>query len=73
MKQNISRQNERNLQIVRDEAQRKLDDAFSQVRLSEENAMGQSRKIESLQSQMDQLSQLIRQQQQTPPNIATPQ
>ena len=58
---------------LRDEAQRRLDDALSEVRLSKEKPIAQSRKIESLQSQMDQLSKLIRQQQQTPPNIATPQ
>ena len=73
MKQNLSMQHERDLQIVRDEAQRKIDDAFSQARLSGEKAIAQSRKIEDLQFQMNQLSQLIRQQQQTPPNIATPQ
>ena len=74
MKQNVSMQHQRDLQIVRYEAQRRLDDALSQVRLSEEKATAQSRKIESLQFQMDQLSQPIRQQQQqTPPNIATPQ
>ena len=66
MKENLSMQHERDLQIVRDEAQRKLDDAFSQARLSEEKAIAQSRKMEDLQSQMNQLSQLIRQQQQTP-------
>ena len=73
MKQNLSMQHERDLQIVRDEAQRKIDDATNQARLSEERAIAQSRKIEDLQSQMHQLSQLIRQQQQSPPNIATPQ
>ena len=73
MKQNLSMQHKRDLQIVRDEAQRKIDDVFSQARLSEEKAIEQIRKIEDLQSQMNQLSQLIRQQQQTPPNIATPQ
>ena len=73
MKQNLSMQHERDLLIVRDEAQRKIDDAFSQARLSEEKAIAQSRKIEDLQSQMNQLSQVIRQQQQTPPNTATPQ
>ena len=72
MKQNLSMQHERDLQIVRDEAQRKIDDIFSQARLSEEKAIAQSRNIEDLQFQMNQLSQLIRQQQQTPPNIATP-
>ena len=46
MKQNLSMQHERDLQIVRDEAQRKIDDAFSQARLSEEKAIAQSRKIE---------------------------
>ena len=65
MKQNLSMQHERDLQIVRDEAQRKLDDAFSQARLSEEKATAQSRKIEDLQSQMNQLSQLIRQKKKT--------
>ena len=54
-------------------SQRRLDDALSQVRLSEEKATAQSRKIECLQSQMDQLSQLIMQQQETPPNIDIPQ
>ena len=63
MKQNLCMQHERDLQIVRDEAQRKIDDAFSQARLSEEKAIAQSRKIEDLQFQMNQLSQLIRQQQ----------
>ena len=70
MKQNLSMQHERDLQIVRDEAQRKIDDAINQARLSEERAIAQNRKIEDLQSQMH---QLIRQQQQSPPNIATPQ
>ena len=60
MKQNLSMQHERGLQIVRDEAQRKIDDAINQARLSEEKAIAQSRKIEYLQSQMHQLSQLIR-------------
>ena len=32
------------LQIVRDEVQRRLDDSLSQVRSSEEKAMAQSRK-----------------------------
>ena len=73
MKQNLSMQHERDLQIVRDEAQRKIDDAINQARLSEEKAIAPGRKIEDLQSQMHQLSQLIRQQQQSPPNIATPQ
>ena len=74
MKQNLSMQHERDLQIVRDEAQRKIGDAFCQARLSEEKAIAQSRKIEDLQSKMNQLSQLIRQQQQqTPPSTATPQ
>ena len=73
MKQNLSMQHYRYPQIVRDETQRRLDDALSQVRSSEENGIAQSRQIENLQSQIDQLSQLIRQQQQTPPNIATPQ
>ena len=49
-------QHHRDLQLVRDEAQRGLDDALSLVRQSEEKATAQSRKIESLQSQMDQLS-----------------
>ena len=73
MKQYLSMQHHRDLQIVRDEAQRKLDDALSQVRCSEEKAIAQSGQIKNLQSQIDQLSQLIRQQQQTPPNIAKPQ
>ena len=73
MKQNLSMQHHWDLQIVRDEAQRRLDDALCEVRVSKETAIAQSRKIESLQSQMDQLSLLIRQQQQTPPNIATTQ
>ena len=73
MKQNLSMQHHRDLQIVRDEDQRRLDDALSDVRLGKEKAIAQSRKTESLQSQMDQMSQLIRQQQQTPSNIATPQ
>ena len=73
MKQNLSMEHERDLQIVRDEAQRKIDDAFSQARLSEEKAIAQSRKIVDLQSQMHQLSKLIRKQQQSSPNIATPQ
>ena len=62
MKQNLSMQHQRGLQIVRDEAQRRLDDALSEVRLSKEKAIGQSRQIENLQSQVDQLFQLIRQQ-----------
>ena len=73
MKQNLSMQLQRDLQIVRDEAQRRLDDALSEVRLSKEKAIAQSRRIENLHSQMDQLSQLIRQQPQMPTNIATPQ
>ena len=71
IKQNLIMQHHRNLQIVRDEAQRRLDDALRQVRSSEEKAIAQSRQIENLQSQIDELSQVIRQQQQTPPNIAT--
>ena len=59
--------------MVRDEVQRRVDDALCEVRVSKGTAIAQSRKIESLQSQMDQLSLLIRQQQQTPPNIATNQ
>ena len=50
MKQNLSMQHHRDLQIVRDEAQRRLDDVLSQVRLNEEKATAESRKIESLQS-----------------------
>ena len=73
MKQNLSMQHYRDLQIVRDEAQRRPDDALSQVRSSEEKTIAQSRQIENLQSQIDQLAQLIRQQQQAPPNAATPQ
>ena len=71
IKQNLSMQHHRDLQIVRDEAQRRLDGALSQA--TEGKAIAQSRQIENLQSQIDQLSQLIRQQQQTPTNIATPQ
>ena len=66
-------QHHRDLQIIRDEAKRRLDGELSQVRSSEEKARVHSRQIENLLSQIDQLSQLIRQQQQTPPNIATPQ
>ena len=66
-------QHQRDLQIVRDEAQKMLDDALSEVRLSKEKTIAQSRQIENLQSQIDQPSQHIRQQQQTPLNIATPQ
>ena len=73
MKQNLSMQHHWDLQIVKDVAQRRLDDALSQVRLSEEKAIAQNKQIENLQSQMDQLSQLIRQQPQTPTNIAPPQ
>ena len=57
---------------MRDEAQRILDDALSQVRYSDEKAIAQSRQIDNLQSQVNQLSQLVRQQQQSPTNIATP-
>ena len=63
MKQNLSMHHHRDLQIVRDEAQRRLDDALSQVVSGEEKAMAQSRQIENLQSQIDQLSLCIRQQQ----------
>ena len=66
-------QHHRDLQIVRDEAQRRLDDALSQVRSSEGKAIAQSRQIYNLQSQLNQLSQLVRQQQQTPTNMTTPQ
>ena len=61
------------LQIVRDEAQRRLDDALNQVRSSEEKAITQSRQIDNLQLQLHQLSQLVRQQQQTTTNTATPE
>ena len=43
IKQNLIMQHHRDLQIVRDEVQRKLDDALSQVRLSEEKAIAQSK------------------------------
>ena len=66
-------QHHRDLQIVTDEAQRRLGDALSQVRSSKEKAIAQSRQIDNLQSQLNQLSQLVRQQQQTPTNTATPQ
>ena len=69
IKQNLSMQHHRDLQIVRDETQRRLDDVLSQVRSSKEKPIAQGRQIENLQSQIDQLFQ----QQQTPPNIATPQ
>ena len=73
IKQNFSMQHHRDLQIVRDEDQRRPDDVLHEDRVSKETAIAQSRKIESLQSQMDQLSLLIRQQQETPKNIATTQ
>ena len=73
IKQNVSMQHHRDLQTVRDEAQRRLDDALSQVRSTDEKAIAQSRQIDNLQSQLNQLSQLVRQQQQTPTNIDTPQ
>ena len=66
-------QHHRDLQIVKDEAQRRLDDALSQVRSSEEKAIAQSRQIDNLHSQLNPLSQPVMQQQQTPTNIATPQ
>ena len=59
--------------IVRDEAQRKLDDALNQARSREEKAIAQHMQIDNLQCQLNQLTQLGRQQQQTPTNIATPQ
>ena len=62
IKQNLSMQHDRDLQILRDEAQRRLDDALSQVKSGEEKAIDQSRQIENIQSQIDQLSQCIRQQ-----------
>ena len=73
IKQNLGMQHHRDLQIVRDEAQRWLDGALSQVKSSEEKAIPQNRQIDNLQSQLNQLTQLVRQQQQTPTNIATPQ
>ena len=73
IKQNLSMQHHRDLQIVKGGTQRRLDDALSQVRSSEEKAIAQIRQIDNLQSQLNQLSQLVRQQQQTPTNIATPQ
>ena len=65
-------QHHRDLQILRDEAKRRLDDVLSQVRSSEEKAIAQSRQIDNLQSKLNQLFQPVRQQQ-TPTNIATPQ
>ena len=44
-----------------------------QVKDSEQQALVQSRKIDVLQSQIRQLSQVVKQQQQAPSNIATPQ
>ena len=74
MKQHLSMQHHKDLQIVRDEAHRRLNDALSQVRSSEETAIAQSRQIDNLQSQLNQLSQPVNnKQQQTPTNIATPQ
>ena len=73
IKQNLNMQHHRDLQIVRDEAQRRFDDALSQVRSSEEKNIAQSRQIDNQQSQLNQLCQFVRHQQQTPTNIATPQ
>ena len=73
IKQNLSMQHHRDLKIVRDEAYRRLDDALSWVRSSEEKAIAQSRQTDNLQCQLNKLSQLVMQQQQTPINIATPQ
>ena len=56
IKQHLSLQYHRDLQIVRDEAQRRLDDALSQVRSSEGKAIAQSRQTDNLQSQLNQLS-----------------
>ena len=56
-------QHHRDLQIVRYEAQRRLDDALSQVRSNEEKFIAESRQIDNLQSQLNQLSQCVRQQQ----------
>ena len=70
---NLSMQYYGDLQIVRDKAQRRLDDALSQVISNEEKVIAQSIQRNNLLSQLNQLSQLVRQQQQTPTNIATPQ
>ena len=70
IKQNLSMQHHRDLQIVSDEAQRRLDNALNQVKSSEEKAIVQRRQIYSLQSQLNQISQIVRQQQQTPTNTA---
>ena len=64
-------QHNRDLEIVKNEAQRIIHDAMIWVKDSEQQALGQSRKIDVLQSQINQLSQLVKQQQQTPSNIAT--
>ena len=48
MKQNVSMQHERDLQIVRDEAPKKDWWCISQARWSKEKAIAQSRKIEDL-------------------------
>ena len=72
IEQNLSMQHHRDLQIVRDDVQRRFDTTLNQVRSSEEKAIAQNRQIDNLQSQLNQLSQLVRQQQQMPTNIATP-
>ena len=66
-------QHHRDIKIMRDEAQKRFDDALNQVRSSEEKAIVQSRQIDNLQSQLNQLAQLVRQQHQTFTNTATPQ
>ena len=58
---------------MRDETQRRIDDTLNQVRSSKENAIAQSQQIDNLQSQLNQLFHLVRQQHQTPTNTATPQ
>ena len=58
---------------MKDDAQRIIHDVMIQVKDSEQQALDQCRKIDALQSQINQLSQLVKQQQQTASNIATPQ
>ena len=52
MKQDLSMQHHRDLQIVGDEAQRRLYDVLSQVRPSEEKAIVQSRQIENIKHKL---------------------
>ena len=73
IKQNLTMQHNRDLQIVKDESHRINHGAMMQIKDSEQQALAQSGKIDVLQSQINQLSQLVKQQQQTSSNIATPQ